>query len=34
MTPGMIARLATQFHLPKERTEMHMSRSMQTNAKI
>jgi hypothetical protein len=31
MTPEMIARLATQFHLPEERTEMHVSRSMQTN---
>ena len=33
MTPEMIARLATQFHLPEERTEMHVSRSMQTNAR-
>ena len=33
MTPEMIARLATQFHLPEERTEMHVSRCMQTNAR-
>ena len=33
MTPEMIARLATQFHLPEERTEKHMSRCMQTNAR-
>ena len=33
MTPEMIARLAAQFHLPEERTEMHVSRCMQTNAR-
>jgi hypothetical protein len=33
MTPGMIARVATQFHVPEERTEMHVSRCMQTNAR-
>jgi len=30
MTPEMIARFATLFHLPEERTEMHVSRCMQT----
>jgi hypothetical protein len=31
-TPEMISCLATQFHLPEERTEMPVSRCMQTNA--
>ena len=33
MTPEMIVRLATQFHLLEERTEMHVSRCKQTNAR-
>jgi hypothetical protein len=33
MTPERIARLASQFHVPEERTEKHMPRSMQPNAR-